>query len=331
MKTYPTVSLFRCAIAFTMLLASQSLNAQSTVSITLFNTGVQDDGTLVPDGGVDPHYTLISSDDARFPAPGNTFTLPSPDEFPFASGLWVSNTPISKWIAPNPENLTSYALGYYVYRTTFSLPETFDSTTQAAYITGSWASDNAGVDILINGVHTGNSNPGTWELTYLWPLSITSGFRAGLNTLDFVIFEEGGTPSGLHVQLTGIVNLGANLFSEVIVNDRTSFVVQETLYDPTPWPGAPAGHFVIFALLTNTSTDVLQIPIKAIVSTLTNGNILITAAEGDGGVGSRQGIDAGPDGLLFPNESVTVRFRIGLAKRRAFTFSVDLSGTVIGP
>ena len=49
MKTHATVSLAMCVITFTTLLSSQQLSAQSTVSMTLFNTGVQDDGTLVPE------------------------------------------------------------------------------------------------------------------------------------------------------------------------------------------------------------------------------------------------------------------------------------------
>ena len=83
MKTHATVSLAMCVITFTTLLTSQQLSAQSTASITFLNTGVQDDGTLVPDGGADPHYTLISSDDPRFPVPTDTFTLSHPDEYPF--------------------------------------------------------------------------------------------------------------------------------------------------------------------------------------------------------------------------------------------------------
>jgi hypothetical protein len=66
------------------------------------------------------------------------------------------------------------------------------------------------------------------------------------------------------------------------------------------------------------------------VRTLTNGNKLLSATDGNGGVGSQQAIDAGSDDILRPNESTTVQFRIGLANRNRFSFFVDVSGTVGG-
>ena len=188
----------------------------------------------MPDGAVDPHYTLISSDDPRFPVPTDTFTLSHPDEYPFNVGLWVSNTPISKWIAPDSDNNANPAGGYYTYRTTFSLPDTFNPFTDAAYIVGSWATDNDGIDILINGFSTGNIIPfisgGLFSHQYFSTLAITGGFQAGLNTLDFVIFQDGVSPSGIHAQLTGIVKLDGN-FGGHIVNDKVNFVVQSTFLD----------------------------------------------------------------------------------------------------
>ena len=64
------------------------------------------------------------------------------------------------------------------------------------------------------------------------------------------------------------------------------------------------------------------------MKTLTNGNKLLSATEGDGGVTSKQAIDAGPDDTLMPNESATVQFRIGLANRSRFEFFVDVLGPV---
>lgn len=73
-----------------------------------------------------------------------------------------------------------------------------------------WASDNTGVNILINGVGTGNSIPfgsGTPTDPFSWqvlsPFSVSSGFEAGLNTLDFEIEQDGGSPTGILVQMTG--------------------------------------------------------------------------------------------------------------------------------
>jgi hypothetical protein len=126
-----------------------------------------------------------------------------------------------------------------------------------------------------------------------------------------------------------VVKLDANLSSGLqSINDRVNFVVQSTSLNPTPVPGGPAGVFTITARLTNKSTENIGEPINAIVKTLTNGNKLLSATEGNGGAGSKQAIDAGSDNSLIPNESRDVQFRIALANRSRFSFFVDVSGIV---
>jgi Beta-propeller repeat len=128
-----------------------------------------------------------------------------------------------------------------------------------------------------------------------------------------------------------VAKLDANLSSgQEIVNNKVNFVVQSTSLNPTPVPGGPAGVFTITARLTNTSTENILEPINAIVKTLTNGNKLLSATEGNGGAGSKQAIDAGADETLIPKESAIVQFRIGLANRNRFSFFVDVSGIVNG-
>lgn len=180
-----------------------------TIPIIIFNTGVQNNGHPLPDGAVDPHYTLIDSPHQAFL--GSTYTLNSATLIPLTN-FWTPNTSISKWIAPSPDalNETYYGEfgGNYTYRTTFSLPDTFNPLTDTASITGMWASDNSGLAILINGNNTGNSIPygcqyGPCSFQVFSPLSITTGFQAGLNTLDFIIWQPGGNYTGMHVQMTG--------------------------------------------------------------------------------------------------------------------------------
>jgi hypothetical protein len=105
--------------------------------------------------------------------------------------LWVANTVSSKWIAPqgNYNGGQSDPVGNYYYRTTFSLPDGVDPAT--ARITGFWSSDNAGVDILLNGVSTGNqiafgAYP-NFSFQALHAFSIIGGGLEGLNTLDFLV------------------------------------------------------------------------------------------------------------------------------------------------
>jgi hypothetical protein len=95
------------------------------------------------------------------------------------------------------------------------------------------------------------------------------------------------------------------------------------------------GTFTITAELTNTSVENINIyePVKAVVNTLEYTDdvskqfrsILLSATEGAGTKGSKQTIDVG-EGVLIPDESVTVDFVIGLSVRSRFSFFVDVEG-----
>ena len=95
------------------------------------------------------------------------------------------------------------------------------------------------------------------------------------------------------------------------------------------------GTFTITAELTNTSVEKINIyePVKAVVNTLEYTDavlkqfplILLSATEGDGTKDSKQTIDVG-EGVLIPDESVTVDFVIGLSVRSRFSFLVDVEG-----
>jgi len=197
-----------------LLLVSVPAWADPIPITTLFNTGVASDGTPLPDGAADPHYTLVSSPGGAFL--GSTYTLNSESLAILIPGFWTPNTSTSKWIAPSPDPIIeSYPHefgGNYIYRTSFSLPSTFDPLTDTALITGQWASDNTGVDILINGMSTGNSilygcEFGPCSFQVFTPLSINTGFQAGINALDFIVWQPGGNYTGIHAQMTGQYDL----------------------------------------------------------------------------------------------------------------------------
>ena len=67
----------------------------------------------------------------------------------------------------------------------------------SVWITGDWATDNTGLDILVNGTSTGQTSPGFGTLT---PFSLTRGFVNGLNTIDFYV-QGNGVTDGFALQL----------------------------------------------------------------------------------------------------------------------------------
>ena len=68
-----------------------------------------------------------------------------------------------------------------------------------AQISGLWATDNSG-QIWLNGVYT-EFNTSDWGFAALSPFLIQSGFKEGLNQLEFRVYNSGGSanPSGLLV------------------------------------------------------------------------------------------------------------------------------------
>ena len=158
----------------------------------LFNTGVDNTGALLPDGEVDSHYVLVSSADPSAPGP-DTFVVLSTG-FPLPSP-WLANGPDSKWIAPSADQSFGNVEGLYVYQTTFDLGANDPST---AVVVGRLSSDNPLQDVLINGRSVGVST--MFEQFFEWKsFVISSGFQAGLNTIEYVV-ENGGGPTGLRVE-----------------------------------------------------------------------------------------------------------------------------------
>jgi hypothetical protein len=162
----------------------------------LYNTGVDATGVPLADNSGDDHYTLVVNPD------GDALAQPIVEDssvFPIVAGPWLANSATSKWIGPRFFTDVS-AAGDYTYATSFDLTG-FD--LNSVTISGQWASDNVGADILINGVATGNTSPVFTEFSNF---TITSGFVAGLNSLEFVVNNFAVGYTGLKVE--GLAGLG---------------------------------------------------------------------------------------------------------------------------
>jgi type II secretory pathway pseudopilin PulG len=155
--------------------------------ITIFNTGQAADGTALPTGVTDLHYTLVSAP-AGVPLTAIT-TVPN--------GLWTSNKTTADWISPGASGATGWPVGDYDYRITFDLTGLIASTAE---LSGMWTSDNNGC-ISLNGVATTECT-GFASFGALQAFSLTSGFKSGVNTLDFIV-TNGGGPTGVIAEVSG--------------------------------------------------------------------------------------------------------------------------------
>jgi hypothetical protein len=183
------------AVLIVALSLSSAAFAQTGSIAGLFNTGVDDSGTPLPGGSVDPHYSLFASVDPQYGPDAIVHVEP-------VIGGWMANTPTSKWIGPAAnQNEGTYEVGEYIYRLTFNLA----GDPGATQITGGWAADNGGT-IFINGAAT--TNTAIFAFFALTPFAISSGFVSGENHLDFHVQNASGTqpnPTGLHVSgISGI-------------------------------------------------------------------------------------------------------------------------------
>ena len=153
----------------------------------LFNTGVDDAGNALvgPNGVADTHYLLLSTNIGGISTGGNAVT--------FFNGSYAANSTSSRWISHSANG--SPGTGTTVFRTTFDLTGLDPSTAQ---ISGLNAVDNAGL-IRLNGVDTDVELNGSFGT--LVAFSISSGFIAGVNTLDFVVTDFGPP---LALRITGL-------------------------------------------------------------------------------------------------------------------------------
>ncbi len=169
------------------LLSLAAATAQADVG--LFSTGLDASGNVLAIGAVDPHYQLIDgtpvygvNDAAGFP------------------GYWLAPSSSSKWITVQVDG-GGYAadLGAgatFVFRTQFDLSG-YD--TASASLDGQVTADNQVVDVLLNGQSLGVS----WgSYSSFASFVASSGFVAGINTLDFIVENYSG-PTGLRTELSG--------------------------------------------------------------------------------------------------------------------------------
>ena len=194
------LTLTAIAVAAAALLATT--DAKAVPISTFYDTGVDASHATLANNAAETHYAIISTPDGS--APGARVAT-SANGFPIPP--WIGNDSLSAWIGPKTDSALDGPSGQYDYRTTFSLTG-FNANT--AVLNGQWAADDVGVDILINGVSTKQTVNGFSAFS---SFAVTSGFISGLNTIDFLVQNNGG-PTGLRVEgvLTAAVPEPASVF-----------------------------------------------------------------------------------------------------------------------
>jgi len=167
--------------------------ADATPITSLFNTGVGASGVPAANLAPEAHYALTSvpataATAARVATSANGFPIPP----------WLADDAVFAWIGPDSGGKLDLngPTGNYTYETTFDLSGLAAST---ASISGQWSVDNTGVDILLNGVSTGQTAAGFQSF---YAFNLATGFNTGLNTLDFIVHNDSG-PTGLRVEMVG--------------------------------------------------------------------------------------------------------------------------------
>ena len=206
-------------VALAGALAASTAAGASTIT-SLYNTGVDSLGVSLTGGtgSSDPHYTA----DAGTAQVGTGATGLTP----VTIGAWLPDSVTSAWIGlPTIGNQLNAANSQtVVFRTTFDLTGYIPSTASIVGLAG-WATDDFGLDILINGVSTGQATaPNCNGSSYCGytPFIVASSFIAGINTLDFLVQNSpasacdagcqtlfGGNPFGLRVEMTGTADISA--------------------------------------------------------------------------------------------------------------------------
>jgi len=195
--------------------------------IPIFGTGLNASGLFLAPGVTDTHYTLTVNDlntgpSTIVPAGANSVESTNegiPQGWPFLPGVYADDT-LAQWIAPQADIVGIQGTGldsFFTYETTFDLTD-FDLAS--VIITGHWTADNFLGQVKLNGnsIYSSSSclSNGAYAFQELGAFTISSGFQAGINTLDFNVTNSGcqntpprTNPTGLLVDISGSGILGS--------------------------------------------------------------------------------------------------------------------------
>jgi len=165
----------------------------------LYNTGTDAAGNALAAGSVDPHYQVYSPplDFNNYLSGYNAGSFVGSDAYVPTGFNWGINTATSATISFSLGSFSDYQA--FTYRTTFDLTG-FDPNNVT--INFNYYMDDGGM-LAVNGVLV----PSTFRALVGPTMGSLSGvFSAGINTLDFVTFNQGGA-GGMHFEVTSIAGV----------------------------------------------------------------------------------------------------------------------------
>ncbi|HIG26346.1 MAG TPA: hypothetical protein EYQ50_00540 [Verrucomicrobiales bacterium] len=282
----------------------------------LFNSGVDENGDLIIDGAVDPHYVVTFSSDPLFPGPDAVALLPG-----FPVPPWVLEGPLSRWISVNSTQGNAEP-GDYTFATTFDLTG-FDANT--AIIRGKWAVDNTGIDIILNGVSTFIQN--TSGFGGLTDFIIETGFVDGENFLEFI--TNNGAPSGptgLRVEMLGTVSAPGEVpsilvspvslnvfvdepFTMTVIADGTSPLSYQWQRDGEELPGETFDTLEVFVATETSAGDYTVVVTNAIGSVTSDPPATVAVVQEISGL-FNTGID--DNGILLFEDEIDPHYQLAI-------------------
>jgi len=162
--------------------------------IDIYSTGTNNDGSSATQGSVDQHWTITST-----PYGGATTAYVAYSGDDSLVGYVETG---AQWIATDPNVDQGFAVGNFVFQTTFDLTG-LDPTT--AVLSGIIAADDVATFYLNGNAFSGCSSCWYYETSF----TIDSGFISGINTLQVVVYNTGG-PFGLSLEISGYASAYAN-------------------------------------------------------------------------------------------------------------------------
>jgi hypothetical protein len=201
-----------------------------------FDSGVKANGSLADLGSVDLHFALVENpNDANST---KAYVVSNP------LGDWVANTETSQWIGPaaDPQAEPMPAVGFYKYRLTFDLTGYDPANT---FVSGNTAAYEGLHDIYLNNTLVpGNRRAGA-QASFA-PFTLTSGFKAGQNILDLMVFNT-STPKATGLQVQGL-KIGAKVASAASVSMAVAWSGAQIKLS---WPSSATGYVLQSAAVAN--------------------------------------------------------------------------------